>query len=827
MKRQKSKNKPELTHSELRKLHLARAKRLNRIVSASTTILIVLLAFTTWAIYTHDHKIVQTGINSLRQTLGQQNAIPKTQVINSTAGFSLSYSTAAIDANGLVYPEYKSNPSLYAYGTGPVQIITGNNLSDSRAYAAVNLWTISYEKKYGLSSNENPNFQMELMTSLAGDVFGIGRQEYGANISNIDISIKLFAPKTITTSYSTIIPSLASQSSTIINGVSYQKITYNMIDTTFKSESYTELQYVTIQNGRPFVIKLDITPNTTTGDVALLNQVINSVRYLKPDLNIFSDSVVEASANIISPASSTITTASSISPLPKGSINLPDQLSENSLKIVADNQPGVVRIGTISCFNFNLLLPSGKTAFNVQGACSGGSGSGSIVSNNGYISTNGHVVISSPSQAYQLYIQIVVDNNNTQAIENYLQYLIDSNVATSSQINKLISAIHSGDSTALQTLLNLSTNIPLTDYQVTNQSSSYAVQLSNIPIKFKTVGTTLSFEYNKYVIPAKLIGENFNINSMASDKVNLGTYSSSDVALLKVSGNGYPVINLGSLSDVQVNATLTAIGWPGFVDGGLNTTDTHTIPTATSGTILDIAKQSSGSYSVIISSVPIAEGNSGGPAFDNQGQEIGLTTYTVSSANPNSGVTQESSGGIIRSIDDFKSLVTSKGVILSTASQVDTLWDRVVNDFAIGHFKDAYKVSQQVQNLYPDNYLATSFESAAISQIAEGHDTSGPTTVTLASEILIPLVLLVSLIAAFEIIRHRHHGKRMGYNIPPLNPATNPYINSPYIPAQQPVEHPLAEKLPTPIAKPIINQTNINTNPSIASSANQNPDKPS
>jgi len=763
-----SSKKPGLYEKDPRSHHHKRARNLKIASIAVTFLFLIASAITIWLWYDHSHNGSTIGINYLRSALDSTTSSSKLQTIRSSEGFKVTYNTNVIQANGLVFPGITTNPKLYASGNGPIDIYNGNSLNTERAYASLDFWTIDSEKNFSSSLDLNPVFQMQLTTNLQSDIMSQGHKLYPKD-SDLQIAVKIFAPTTETSSYDTVVPSFISQSETNIGKVTYEKVVYKMTDTTFKPSSYYEDQYVTVQNGRPYEIEQDIDPTTTAGDIALLNQVIYDISYSKPD----SKELIGFGPISLALATGAMINTSSKTTGLDNSINLPSQLSNQDLKITADNQPAVVRVGTIACFNFNLLLPNGQIAQSIINACGGGSGSGSIVSSNGYIGTNGHVIDLSPQDAFELYLELAINNENAQVLQKYLQYLVDSNVATAAQINALISAIESGNNNALQTLLNLTGYIPTSDFQIISKKTSYAIQLSNDPIKYSTSGTTLSFIYTKNVVPASYIDSNYV--PVTDGEINLENYSGTDVALLKIKGNDFPVIQLGSLSNAQYGTGLTAVGWPGFVDGGLATTKTHTIPTATAGSVLQIINEVSSTYKIILTSIPIAEGNSGGPALNSEGLEVGLTTYSVSSANPNAGVTEESSGGILRNIDDFKALLTKNNISLNTTSQVSAIWNEAVNDFSIGDFKDADRLSGEIEKLYPDNYLAFTLEAVAKQQVAEGHGSSGGGGSAAIIGVFISIVLVAIAIAIIVIlINHRNHGKRMGYYEPYMPSATLP-----------------------------------------------------
>ena len=789
----KQPDSPPKSQHELHHAHIRKSKKLKRTALLMNILFVVTAVYSILALYLFFTGTSKPGINSIRQNIGVVSDTSNLQTIHSSSGFSITYATNLLSAQGIVNSANLVNPNLFANGSGAATSFVGTNLNEKRFYSTVNFWA-SNSTTTPRTAQTLP--EMILKTSIKKNIFSEGRQQYGQSLSDIDVAIKLYAPSVITKSYTTITPTLTSTSDITISNLHYKKLIYSMKDTVFPTSSYSQVQYATIQNGRPYIFDQRITNLTPAGDVTLLNQVIRATHYTKVDSNNLASNDNKNSSYSLASAAAIIAPS-----LPQDSIHLPIALDYNALKIVADNQPAVVRVASISCYDFNLLLPGGSVSYSVHDACEGIVGSGSIISNDGYISTNGHVVEINPSAAFQEYINLSVSNGNTQALKDYLHYLINSNIATKAQLTSLINAINSGDNTAIQTLLNLTSNIPLTDYQVTAKHVSYGVQLSNNPMRVVASGTHLNFMYLSTIVPAKLIGDNYDASRNIADKVDFGTYSGTDVALIKIDGKNFPLISLGKSATIHESDQVLAVGWPGFVDGGLDTNKAFTIPTATTGSVVSIQKEVAGLYRVIITDTPIAEGNSGGPAFNNLGDQIGLTTYAVSSADPNSGVTKESSGGILRTVDDIQGLITKYNVHLKTNSQVNTLWNNVIADFTVGHFKHAAILTTQVKKLYPSDYLATSFQLAAQQQIKAGHDTSSPKLALIIGAIVAVVLFIGSLIVAIIYIRHHKHGKKMGYNLPPAMPYDPNAQN-----VQQPINTPPAISPPSQQNQPINNQ---------------------
>ncbi len=122
-------------------------------------------------------------------------------------------------------------------------------------------------------------------------------------------------------------------------------------------------------------------------------------------------------------------------------------------------------------------------------------------------------------------------------------------------------------------------------------------------------------------------GRSFAATVLKTDTVH-------DFAVLKIDASGLPTVTLGTSSELQLGASVVAIGYALGLSGG---------PTVTSGIISSLERTvqaqdpSSASTTrtyrnVLQTSAAINPGNSGGPLVDLQGRVVGINTASVSSA---------------------------------------------------------------------------------------------------------------------------------------------------------------------------------------------------
>lgn len=103
-----------------------------------------------------------------------------------------------------------------------------------------------------------------------------------------------------------------------------------------------------------------------------------------------------------------------------------------------------------------------------------------------------------------------------------------------------------------------------------------------------------------------------------------------DVAIVKINGTNLPSVPLGDSNKVREQDRITVIGYPGVASdwGGneLISSESALVPSVTSGSISAIKTLAATSTPVLQSDAAITHGNSGGPAFNAQGEVIGIAT---------------------------------------------------------------------------------------------------------------------------------------------------------------------------------------------------------
>jgi hypothetical protein len=103
-----------------------------------------------------------------------------------------------------------------------------------------------------------------------------------------------------------------------------------------------------------------------------------------------------------------------------------------------------------------------------------------------------------------------------------------------------------------------------------------------------------------------------------------------DVAIVKIDANNLPTVKLGNSDKVHIQEPIIVIGYPGVaspLDFRALSMESVLVPTVTNGHISAVKSDYKGTP-VIQSDAAITHGNSGGPAFNEAGEVIGISTFT-------------------------------------------------------------------------------------------------------------------------------------------------------------------------------------------------------
>lgn len=474
---------------------------------------------------------------------------------------------------------------------------------------------------------------------------------------------------------------------------------FKLVDSTRKSRfSQTEqiighrYSYMTVQNDRPYWLEMTVYSAVPENDKAEIESLIASVSFQKPDENLLTRADDADSTPAIKLAAQSSSSSSSKGVDDKDITNIPYEIDDSSLiNVVARNQIATVRVGAYRCADVRYTAENGAQ-LNLTGLCVRGIGSGSIVSSDGYIATNGHVTDIRTAGLFDNGIQ-------DSMVDGYLSFLVRAGYLTQSEANQLLARAESGDGEAASTLLSFINRVPNSNITISNDQSSYIIQTSNDPIRWDANGWVAT----KTNLMAKKIDSEVETNDRAFNRNSKKT----DVAILKADGE-FPAVELGDINNLHEGSQITALGFPWIVDKGLDTTNATTVPTATQGQV-DGIESDAGGHTLFSMSAKIASGNSGGPAFDDSGRQVGINTYGSGGDNcEDSGSKNNCFGsGLARDIKDLKAMARKNNIRLSSDGELTKLWKDGLEEFSHGQYSRAATYFEKLNSKYPNNYLVS------------------------------------------------------------------------------------------------------------------------
>jgi len=187
-----------------------------------------------------------------------------------------------------------------------------------------------------------------------------------------------------------------------------------------------------------------------------------------------------------------------------------------------------------------------------------------------------------------------------------------------------------------------------------------------------------------------------------SDPVDEG---GKDVAIIKIDGKNLPTVPLGNSDEVSVGDEMVVIGYPGAANaaGGRDLL----VPTVTHGKVSAVNKTDYKGTPVLQSDVAITHGNSGGPAFDQNGRVVGIATF---------GSDQAAGFNFFVPLNTALEFVRQAGAP-PQSGLFDDLWSRALDAYSSQRWSRAHELMGGVLEVLPGQPDARSLqEKAAINR---------------------------------------------------------------------------------------------------------------
>jgi S1-C subfamily serine protease len=486
-----------------------------------------------------------------------------------------------------------------------------------------------------------------------------------------------------------------------------------------------------------------------------------------------------------------------------------------SEKVAALYSPAVVKIYNAYCMDISVDGKQYGTNF-----CSAASGSGFFVSQDGYLATNGHVASTTPQD---LVITDALSEYVNKGEPKYLNYLVNLTDLKNSDIPASATPTQ-----AVAIIVNALYKLDASRFAATNDVENLLVQVTpkNPDITALLQDTKDRKAYpvsDTSVLKAKLIAANYRAND------GYDGFKASDVAIIKVDGQNYPVVKLGTISAAAQGSGLSILGYPGNASDNGIVDSTSSEATLTTGKVSSIKNASGSDKKLIETDTTIGHGNSGGPALSDDGEVVGIATYTADGSGQGNGVFN-----YIRDIKDLTDLAAARTITFDTNSATQAAWQEGIANYYSSHYSKALNNFAVVEKLYPNDSKVAELTADAKKQIAAGKDV---VDFPLIPVVIVTIVILAGVgLGLFFIIRH--HKKHVIYNagvaqgtVQPAGPGVgtqtvavqqnNPTVGPPVVLApvspapEETMATPVPEPADAPIVPPAVESTPVATEPQV------------
>ena len=399
------------------------------------------------------------------------------------------------------------------------------------------------------------------------------------------------------------------------------------------------------------------------------------------------------------------------------------------------------------------IIPGAGTT-TLPGEQTGASGSGFIITPDGYAVTNAHVVKMTDQELKSSLALVALKDLVAKDISN-LETALGATF-TEDQTQKMAEAL----ATAYAQYLTVS-----------NQSSESQLLMGVAVPGIGTVQKGLTCEIVK-------IGE---------------SSPGKDVAILKVNATNLPTVALGDDASAREGDQAIALGYPGAATFNplIKQSEENIKPSLTVGSVSG-RKTMPGGWEVLQIDTAVTHGNSGGPLFNNKGEVIGITTFGSVNQNSRTGAMEEVQGFNFAVPTTIVRQFLSESNITPTQGPLTKTYHEAVDLASEEHYSAAKEKFKEVSDSNAAFPYVTDEISLCTAKISDGLDKS---TFPIPAWLMIIVVLIVIIavvgLILFLVLKPRKKSKAgPGQFVPPApaaakapQPAAKP---APVVPPAQP-----------------------------------------
>jgi serine protease Do len=227
-------------------------------------------------------------------------------------------------------------------------------------------------------------------------------------------------------------------------------------------------------------------------------------------------------------------------------------------------------------------------------------GTGFIVTPDGYLVTNAHVVTTNEDELYLNFAMSALEEYAAQGTNNFITEMRTYGYEMSRE--------------EIDGLMNAFFHLLASNMEINNLKTNFKCFLGNV-----TPGSDVSAK--AVVLDLRKIGE---------------PIPGKDVAILKLDKTNLPTVTIGNDTNLRTGDKVYAMGYPAVatLSDALNVAQAIQEPTLTGG-IISARKEMAGGWNILQTDAAIHGGNSGGPLFNEAGEVVGVNTFGM--IDPSSG----------------------------------------------------------------------------------------------------------------------------------------------------------------------------------------------